>query len=178
MGSHNVCTRWMYLPVVNIGLLQRYESKRGKYSRNCCPHKYLCVSQWCETWGPPVHVCGPQHFSNTIYMLIHQQEERYRYTVMLIRNVYRWRRAYWMANILCWVHYSGGVKTRQTMTSNMTLRRVRITIFVVVQQEVVRILSVCLKPRISSMQCACAVLYYHLWSDGRSMFVVNVSIHP
>jgi len=43
---------------------------------------------------------------------------------------------------------------------SVTLWRVRVTIAAVEKQEVWRILSVCLSPSLSSMQCACAILSY------------------
>ena len=44
------------------------------------------------------------------------------------------------------------------------MRRVRATIGGVEKQKLLFILSVCLQPYSSSMNCACAVLYCHLWS--------------
>jgi hypothetical protein len=46
---------------------------------------------------------------------------------------------------------------------NVTLRRVCVTIFAVKSNNILHILSVCLQPCVSSMQCACAMLYCHLW---------------
>jgi hypothetical protein len=52
--------------------------------------------------------------------------------------------------------------TRHAMycTYNVTLKRVRVTIFAVENEYI--FLSLCLQPYLSSMQCACAVLYCHL----------------
>jgi hypothetical protein len=40
---------------------------------------------------------------------------------------------------------------------NITLRRVRVTIVAMVKQYLLHILSVCLQPKVSGMQCACTV---------------------
>jgi hypothetical protein len=53
-----------------------------------------------------------------------------------------------------------GNKVGRQCTCNVTLRRVRATIVVVEQQQVLHILSVCLQPQVFSMQCACAILSY------------------
>ena len=46
---------------------------------------------------------------------------------------------------------------------NLILRRVLVTTVAVEKQEALSILSVCLKLLLSRIQCACAVLYCHLW---------------
>ena len=46
---------------------------------------------------------------------------------------------------------------------NVTLRCNHVTSVAVEKQYLLHILSVCLQPQLSSMQCACTVLYCHLW---------------
>ena len=54
-----------------------------------------------------------------------------------------------------------------TKTGNVrtivTLRRSLVTIVAVEKRQVLRILSVCLKPRLFSMHSICAIIYCHLW---------------
>jgi len=54
-------------------------------------------------------------------------------------------------------------KQDRQCTCNITSRRVRVTIDAEERQEVFHVLSVCLYPYLSSMQCECAVIYCHLW---------------
>jgi len=54
-------------------------------------------------------------------------------------------------------------KTRGNESVNVILRHVRVTTVAVQKQEVLHILSVYLQPLVSSMRCACVILYCHLW---------------
>jgi len=59
---------------------------------------------------------------------------------------------------LCW----DGNWTRGAMYYYVALGRVRLNIVAVKKQWVLHILSVCLQPKLSSMQSACAVLHCHV----------------
>jgi hypothetical protein len=65
---------------------------------------------------------------------------------------------------MCKIVYSKNkINKTGDVRTNVTKRRVRVTIVAVRKQQALSILSVCLQPQLSGMQKACAVLYCHLW---------------
>ena len=57
------------------------------------------------------------------------------------------------------LYFNTYIKKRGNESVNVVLRHVRVTAVAVQKQKVLHILSVCLQPLLSSMQCACAILY-------------------